>query len=130
MPNTLVTLDDSDCGYRMLVGRYRSPFARGGAGASSRQVEFMQPSKVEKAGVCFGIGKQGGPITVEVRINHDTISALRGVQISFELLNGITPAQAKKLVDALNENVIGLLVTAASDDKSEAAAAGEVAGKL
>ncbi len=90
----------------------------------------MQPSKVEKAGVCFGIGKQGGPITVEVRINHDTISALRGVQISFELLNGITPAQAKKLVDALNENVIGLLVTAASDDKSEAAAAGEVAGKL
>ena len=83
----------------------------------------MAANKVEKSGVSFGIGKQGGPVTVEVRLNHDTISALRGIHVSFELLNGITPAQAKKLADALNENVIGLLVTAASDDKAEAAAA-------
>jgi hypothetical protein len=50
--------------------------------------------------------------------------------VSFELLNGITIAQAKKLVDVLNENVIGLLVTTALDDKTKAAAASEVAAKL
>jgi hypothetical protein len=90
----------------------------------------MTANKVEKAGVSFGIRSQGGPISVEVHPNHDTISALRGVQVSFELLNGITLAQAKKLLDVLNENVIGLLVIPESDDKTKAAAASEVATKL
>ncbi len=90
----------------------------------------MQASKIEKAGVCFGAGKLGGPIMVEVRLNHDTIPALRGVQISFELLNGITLAQAKKLADTLNENVIGVVVITGSADKAVAAAASEVATKL
>ncbi len=90
----------------------------------------MAAPKIEKAGVSFGIGRQGGPITVEVRPNHDTIAALRGVQVSFELLNGITLAQAKKLTDALNEDVIGVLVTTESDDKMKVAAASGVATKL
>jgi len=90
----------------------------------------MAADKLEKAGVSFGIRNQGGAITVEVRPNHDTIAALRGVQVSFELLNGITLAQAKKLLDVLNENVIGLLVTTTLDDKTKAAAAPEVATKV
>jgi hypothetical protein len=90
----------------------------------------MAANKIEKAGVSFGIGRNGAPITVEVRLNHDTIAALRGVQVSFELLNGITPAQAKKLADALNENVIGVLVTTTSDEQAKAAAAGEVATQV
>jgi hypothetical protein len=85
---------------------------------------------VEKASVCFGIGRQGAPITVQVRLNHDTISAFRGVQVSFELLNGISLAQAKKLVDVLNENVVGMLVTTASHDQEKAAAASGVVTKL
>jgi hypothetical protein len=56
---------------------------------------------------------------VEVRPHHDTISALRGVQVGFELLNGITLEQAKKIVDVLNENVIGVSVTTAADDKTD-----------
>jgi hypothetical protein len=43
------------------------------------------------------------------------------VQVSFELLNGITLEQAKKILDVLNENIIGVLVTTTSDDKTEAA---------
>jgi len=82
----------------------------------------MATTKIERASVGFGIGRQGGRIIVEVRPHHDTISALRGVQVGFELLNGITLEQAKKVVDVLNENVIGVLVTTASDDKAEAAA--------
>jgi hypothetical protein len=87
-------------------------------------------SRIEKAGVSFGIGRQIGPVTLEVRPNHDTIAALRGIQVSFELLNGITLAQAKKLLDVLNENVIGMLVTTVSDDQEKAAAPSEVATKL
>ena len=82
----------------------------------------MATTKIERASVGFGLGRQGGAITIEVRPNHDTISAFRGVQVSFELLNGITLEQAKKVVDVLNENVIGVLVTTASDDKADAAA--------
>ena len=79
----------------------------------------MATTKIERAGVGFGIGRQGGSIVVEVRPHHDTISALRGVQVGFELLNGITLEQAKKIVDVLNENVIGVSVTTASDEKAD-----------
>ena len=82
----------------------------------------MATTKIERAGVSFGIGRQGGPIVIEVRPYHDTISTLRGVQVGFELLNGLTLEQAKKILEVLNENVIGVLVTTASDDKTEAAA--------
>jgi hypothetical protein len=85
----------------------------------------MDTAKIEKAGVCFGVGRQGGPSTIQVRLNHDTISALRGVQVGFELLNGITVEQAKKIVDVLNENIIGVMVSTVPDvnksDKTEAA---------
>jgi hypothetical protein len=81
----------------------------------------MATTKVERAGVGFSIGRQPGPIVLEVHTHHDTISALRGVQVGLELLNGITSEQAKKILDVLNENVIGVLVTTASEDKTEAA---------
>ena len=81
----------------------------------------MTTTKIEKAGVCFGIGRQGGSIVIEVRPHHDTISALRGVQIGFELLNGTTVQQAKTILDVLNENVIGAFAITASDNKTEAA---------
>jgi hypothetical protein len=71
----------------------------------------MATTNVERAGVGFGIGRQGGSAVLEVRAHHDTISALRGLRLDFELLNGITPEQAKKILDVLNENVIGVVVT-------------------
>jgi len=79
----------------------------------------MATTKIERAGVGFGIGRQGGSTVVEVRPHHDTISALRGVQVGFELLNGITLEKAKKILDVLNENVIGVFVTTASDERSD-----------
>jgi hypothetical protein len=82
----------------------------------------MSTTKTERAGVGFGIGQQGGSTVIEVLPHHDIIPALRGIQVSFELLNGINPQQAKKILEVLNENVIGVLVTSASDDKTAAAA--------
>ena len=86
----------------------------------------MPTTKVERAGVCFGVGRPGGPVTIEVRLNHDTISALRGVQVGFELLNGITLGQAKKLTDVLSENIVGVVVTTSMAEQAQAAAASEV----
>jgi hypothetical protein len=82
----------------------------------------MTTTKTERAGVGFGIGRQGASTVIEVRPHHDIIPALRGVQFSFELLNGISPDQAKKIVEVLNENVIGVLITTASGDKTVAVA--------
>ena len=79
----------------------------------------MAPTKIERAGVGFGIGRQGGPIVIETRLHHDTISALRGVQVDFELLNGITLEQARKILELLNENVVGVVVTTALHDKTD-----------
>jgi len=81
----------------------------------------MTTNKIEKASVGFGIGRLGASIVLEVRPHHDTISALRGTRVGFELLNGISLDQAKKIVEVLNENVIGMFVTTGSNDKSEAA---------
>jgi hypothetical protein len=86
-----------------------------------RQVSYMATTKLERAGVGFDIGRPSGSIILEVRLHHDTISTLKGVQVSFELLNGITLERAKKILDVLNENVIGILATTASDEKTEAA---------
>jgi hypothetical protein len=84
--------------------------------------EKMAGEKIERAGVGFGVGQQGGPVVIEVRLHHDTIGALKGVRIDFELLNGTTPQQAKKILDVLNETVIGMRATSASDgDKTQAA---------
>jgi hypothetical protein len=44
---------------------------------------------------------------------------LRGAQVGFELLNGITDERARKILDVLNENVIGLVVTTPLEIKSE-----------
>jgi len=76
---------------------------------------------IEKAGVGFAVARHNASTVIELRPHHDTISAFRGVQISFELLNGTTPEQAKKILDVLNENVIGVLVTSASASKTQAA---------
>jgi hypothetical protein len=80
----------------------------------------MGTTKVERAGVGFTVGRQSGATVLEVHTHHNVIATLRGVQIGFELLNGITAEQAKKILDLLNENVIGVLVSTSLE--SEAAA--------
>jgi hypothetical protein len=82
----------------------------------------MATNKVERAGVGFGIARRNGSMVIAVRTHHDTIAALKGVQVDFELLNGITQEQAKKILSVLNENIIGLSVATIADDKTESAA--------
>ncbi|HLX84545.1 MAG TPA: hypothetical protein VKR59_11655 [Terriglobales bacterium] len=81
----------------------------------------MAAAKIEKAGISFAIKRQAGPIVVELRPHHDTIAAFKGVEVTFEMLNGMTADRARKILDVLNENLVGVVVTTASNDKSEAA---------
>ncbi len=81
----------------------------------------MATAKIEKAGISFAIKRQAGPIVIELRPHHDTIAAFKGVEITFEMLNGMTADRARKILDVLNENLVGVVVTTASNDKSEAA---------
>jgi hypothetical protein len=74
----------------------------------------------ERAGVGFAVGRQTGPAAIEIRLHHDTIPVLKGVQVAFELLNGLSPDQAKKIADVLSENVVGIRVI--TEGKAEAAA--------
>ena len=90
----------------------------------------MATTKIERAGVGFGIGRQGGPIVIEARLHHDTISALRGVQVGFELLDGITLEQGRKILGVLNENVVGVVVTRRSTLRRMRRQADEVRTKL
>ena len=81
----------------------------------------MAAVKIEKAGISFAIKRQAGPIVIELRPHHDTIAAFKGVEVTFEMLNGMTADRARKILDVLNENIVGVVVTTASNDKSEAA---------
>lgn len=80
----------------------------------------LEKAATQRAGVGFTVGRQAGPVVIEVRLHHDTISVLKDVQIAFELLNGITLDQAKKIADMLSENVVGIRVVTA-EGKAEAA---------
>ncbi|MGA2354330.1 MAG: hypothetical protein ABSG02_07530 [Terriglobales bacterium] len=81
----------------------------------------LENAATQRAGVGFAVGRQAGPVVIEVRLHHDTISILKGVQVSFELLNGLSVDQARKIADMLGENVVGIRVVAAGEGKAEAA---------
>jgi hypothetical protein len=80
-----------------------------------------EKTATERSGVGFSIGRQTGPATIEIRLHHDTITVLKGVQVAFELLNGLSPDQAKKIADLLSENVVGIRVITTTEGKAEAA---------
>ena len=42
---------------------------------------------------------------------HDTVPRLSSLIIGFEVLSGVTVQQARTLVDAMNEKIVGVIVT-------------------
>jgi hypothetical protein len=55
---------------------------------------------------------QDGKAVVMVQLLHETIPALKGAVVGFDLLGGTRVEQAKKLADLLNEYVLDVFVTA------------------
>jgi hypothetical protein len=69
--------------------------------------------KTDRANCQFVIqqSSDGKPQIVVERF-HQSIPALNNVVLGFELLNGTSQEQAKKIVGLLNENVLTVYVTA------------------
>ena len=53
---------------------------------------------------------EGKPL-LQLELFHNTVSRLKAVTVGFEVLTGTTSDQAKSLVDAMNERIIGVIVT-------------------
>ena len=70
------------------------------------------PMNPERGGCRFVVAKtdEGKPI-VQLELFHETVPRLKGFQVGFEVLSGTTLEQARTLVEALNERIVGVIVT-------------------
>jgi hypothetical protein len=75
---------------------------------------FKMTIKPERSGSRFVVGQidEGKPV-IRLELFHDTVPGLKALAVGFELLGGTTPAQARTLVDAMNERIVGIIVTPA-----------------
>ena len=73
---------------------------------------FKMTLKPERSGSRFVVGHiDAGKPVIQLELFHDTVSGLKALSVGFELLSGTTAAQAKALVDAMNERIVGVIVT-------------------
>jgi hypothetical protein len=52
-----------------------------------------------------------GKFVVRMEVFHKTVSLLADATVDFELLNGTTADQARKLAESMNDRVTGVLIT-------------------
>jgi hypothetical protein len=65
---------------------------------------------VERSGIRFAVKTVEGKPFVQLDLFHNTIPSLNELSIGFELLGGVTLEQARTLVDAMNERIVGVVV--------------------
>jgi hypothetical protein len=72
----------------------------------------MTNSNIERGSCRFkAIQGADGKFVVRMEMFHQTVPLLAGATFDFELLNGTTLDQAKKLAESVNDRVTGVLVT-------------------
>jgi hypothetical protein len=68
--------------------------------------------KPERSGSRFVLDKAAdGKTVIRLELFHDTAPVLSGLHVGFELLSGTTREQASKLVEAMNERIVGAVAT-------------------
>jgi hypothetical protein len=66
----------------------------------------------ERGGCRFVVTKtDDGKPMIQLELFHDTVSVLRSAKVEFEVLSGTTAEQARILVGAMNEMILGVIVT-------------------
>ena len=66
----------------------------------------------ERGGCRFVVIKtDDGKPMIQLELFHDTVSVLRSLKVEFEVLSGTTVEQARILVGAMNEMILGVIVT-------------------
>ncbi len=53
---------------------------------------------------------RGKPL-IEMEMFHNTVPHLAAVRISFEVLSGITIEQTRDLIEKMNDQIVGVVVT-------------------
>jgi hypothetical protein len=71
---------------------------------------FKMTLKRERSGCRFLVEETGEGPEIKLELFHDAPS-LKGFSIGFEMLRGVTLAQARNLIEAMNERIIGVIVT-------------------
>ncbi|MGA2003515.1 MAG: hypothetical protein ABSG70_09040 [Terriglobales bacterium] len=70
------------------------------------------PEKTVRSNCRFGVQKTAdGKSLLVVQLYQETLPALKGSTIGFDLLNGVRPEAAKTLADTLNEHVLDMFIT-------------------
>lgn len=72
----------------------------------------MADTNVGRSGCSFSADKTvDGKARINLKLFHDTIPALAGSAIEFELLTGTTVEQARRLVETMNERILSVTIT-------------------
>jgi hypothetical protein len=72
---------------------------------------FITTSNSERSGSRFAVKIQEGKPVIQLELFHDTVAGLKAVSVGFELLGGTTTDQANTMVKAMNETIVGVMVT-------------------
>jgi hypothetical protein len=67
--------------------------------------------KSERGGCRFVVTTDEGKPQIRLELFHDTVSSLRSTKVEFEVLSGTTADQPRTLVRAMNETILGVIVT-------------------
>jgi hypothetical protein len=80
--------------------------------ARAVQPENMTDQKTERSNCRFAVQltSDGKPLLV-MELYQDTIPALKGMSIGFDLLGGTSLDMAKRIAEGLNEHILDLFVT-------------------
>ena len=68
------------------------------------------PSNAARAVSIYGKQVRGKP-AIEMEMFHNTVPHLAAVRISFEVLSGITIEQTRDLIEKMNDQIVGVVVT-------------------
>jgi hypothetical protein len=97
--------------YECLVPAVEAPRAEPGTETVGLMKKpYKMTPKSERSGSRFVVRTDEGKPVIQLDLFHDTVSGMRAISVGFELLSGVTLDQAKILVDAMNERIVGVIV--------------------
>jgi hypothetical protein len=109
-PGARAELDQHECTVPFVEASRSEP------GTETRSLirkPYKMTLRTERSGSRFVVPKgDDGTPTIRLELFHDTISPLKGFTVEFEVLSGTTAEQVKSLVDAMNERIVGVIVSA------------------
>jgi hypothetical protein len=72
----------------------------------------MGTLNIERGSCRFkAIQEADGKFVIRMEMFHQTVPLLKNATVDFELLNGMTLDQARKLAESVNDRVTGVLIT-------------------